>query len=71
MVIYIQRALRSSAFEHYQLCSVETLLGTPESKDNSVLIGMLTQRSPGIYEIEDLTGGIKHIFSHRLKSLKF
>ncbi len=58
-VIHFQRALRNSAFEHYQLCTVEALLGTPERSDNSVLIGMLTQRDPGVYEIEDLTGKSK------------
>ncbi|VDO07644.1 unnamed protein product [Brugia timori] len=57
--LVMQRALRNSAFEHYQLCTVEALLGTPERSDNSVLIGMLTQRDPGVYEIEDLTGAIE------------
>ncbi|VDO39985.1 unnamed protein product [Onchocerca flexuosa] len=57
--LVIQRALRSSAFEHYQLCTVEALLGTPEGANNSVLLGMLTQRNPGVYEIEDLTGAIE------------
>ncbi|CAG9540657.1 unnamed protein product [Cercopithifilaria johnstoni] len=57
--LVVQRALRSSAFEHYQLCSVEALIGTPERASNLVLIGMLTQRSPGVYEIEDLTGAIE------------
>lgn len=35
---------------------MEALLGTPEGADCSVLIAMLTQKNPGIYEIEDLTG---------------
>ncbi|VDK80783.1 unnamed protein product [Litomosoides sigmodontis] len=57
--LVVQRALRSSAFEHYQLCSIEALLGAPEKASSSVLIGMLTQRSPSVYEIEDLTGVIE------------
>ncbi|KAM3716557.1 DNA polymerase epsilon subunit [Dirofilaria immitis] len=55
----IQRAVRSSRFDDYQLYTVEALLGSPEETDNSVLLGMLTQKSPGVYEIEDLTGAIE------------
>uniref|UniRef100_A0A915PY53 DNA polymerase II subunit 2 n=1 Tax=Setaria digitata TaxID=48799 RepID=A0A915PY53_9BILA len=57
--LVIQRSVRSSVFEHYELCTVEALLGTPERATNSVLLGMLTQRSPGVYEIEDLTGAME------------
>ena len=51
-----QRALRSSAFEHFRLSTVEKLLGTAQRASGVIVLGMLTQRDADTYQIEDLTG---------------
>ncbi|VDN38694.1 unnamed protein product [Gongylonema pulchrum] len=57
--IHFARTLRSAAFENHQLSTVEALLGTPERDKDMMLLGMLTQKSPKFYEIEDLTGTMR------------
>ncbi|VDM98855.1 unnamed protein product [Thelazia callipaeda] len=57
--LVVQRALRSAAFENHKLSTVEAVLGTPETSENVILLGMLTQRSPDVFEIEDLTGSME------------
>uniref|UniRef100_F1KYE6 DNA polymerase epsilon subunit n=1 Tax=Ascaris suum TaxID=6253 RepID=F1KYE6_ASCSU len=53
-----QRVLRSSAFEHYHLSTVETLLGSASRADNVIVLGLLTQCSADSYQVEDLTGSM-------------
>lgn len=51
-----KRVLRSSAFEHYHLSTIETLLGSASRADNVIVLGLLTQCSADSYQVEDLTG---------------
>lgn len=56
--LVLQRAQRSSVFEHFPLSSVEDLLSTPQKGDGVIILGILSQRDAETYQIEDLTGSI-------------
>lgn len=53
---YLQRTQRSEAYKRYSLHTVEALQGAPGPVKDAIVLGMLSQQSPGTYELEDMTG---------------
>ncbi|MFH4976235.1 hypothetical protein AB6A40_002944 [Gnathostoma spinigerum] len=58
LMLVIQRARRSKAFEKFRLSTIEVLQGTAEKQNDVLLLGLLHQESVESYNVEDLTGSI-------------